>query len=119
MADDAGSPLVLPEGSWWDWEIIACDPVRLRLAAGYDLTYHHGLELVFHEPEFVACPTSFHDPVFRAPTETERTRLVNGLAEPPPVLVAFDADANGAEPIPCLIAAGRLEVVHQLVTRNP
>lgn len=73
----------LPEGSWWDWEVIAWDAVRLRLAAGYDLTYHHGLELVFGGPAFVSCPAMFHDPVFRAPTAEESMRVARQLGEAP------------------------------------
>ncbi|WP_407547720.1 hypothetical protein QOM21_01835 [Streptomyces sp. Pv4-95] len=107
----------LPEGSWWDWEVIAWDAGRLRLAAGHDLTYHHGLELVFGDPAFVSCPAMFHDPAFRPPTAEESMRVTRQLGEAPSVLVAFEADANGQEPVTCLIAAERLEIVHEKVLR--
>ncbi|MEU9112827.1 hypothetical protein AB0D04_13805 [Streptomyces sp. NPDC048483] len=107
----------LPEGSWWDWEVIAWDTSQVRLAAGYDLTYHHGLELVFGDPAFVSCPSMFHDPVFRAPAAEEWLRVTRQLGERPSVLVAFEADANGQEPTSCLIAAERLEIVHENVLR--
>ncbi|MFJ4841356.1 hypothetical protein [Streptomyces sp. NPDC088746] len=107
----------LPEGSWWDWEVITWDAGEFRLAAGYDLTYHHGLELVFGDPVFVSCPAMFHDPDFRVPTDEERARISSQLGEDPPVLVAFDADAGGREPVPCVIAAERFEVVHGTVLR--
>ncbi|MFG2758956.1 hypothetical protein [Streptomyces wuyuanensis] len=107
----------LPEGPWWDWEVMAWDTTGFRLAAAHDLTYHHGLELVFTEPAFVSCPAVFHDPVFRAPTGDEVLRVTRLMGEAPAVLVAFEADANGTEPVPCLVAAERLEVVHETVLR--
>ncbi|MFJ8769761.1 hypothetical protein [Streptomyces clavifer] len=107
----------LPEGSWWDWEVLAWNAGQFRLAAGNDLTYHHGLELVFSDPAFVSCPVMFHDPVFRVATSQELVRVVRQLGEEPPVLVAFEADAGGRAPVSCLIAAERLEVVHETVLR--
>ncbi|MEV6400961.1 hypothetical protein AB0M39_40340 [Streptomyces sp. NPDC051907] len=101
----------LPEGSWWDWEVVAWDAGQFRLAAGYDLTYHHGLELVFSDPAFVSCPSTFHDPVFRMPTSEEWLRVARQLGERPPALAAFEADANGQEPVSCLIAAERFEIL--------
>ncbi|GGV24791.1 hypothetical protein GCM10010495_45550 [Kitasatospora herbaricolor] len=95
----------LPEGSWWDWEVIGWDAGQFRLASGHDLAYHHGLELVFDQPAFVSCPAEFQDPVFRAPTREEWTGLTRRLGGVPPVLVAFEADAGGREPVSCLVAA--------------
>ena len=62
----------LPEGSWWDWDALHFDGSQLRLAAGHDLTYHHGLEVVFTDVEYLACPAQFRDPRFREPTLDER-----------------------------------------------
>ncbi|MFE9724063.1 hypothetical protein ACFYQ5_10830 [Streptomyces sp. NPDC005794] len=107
----------LPEGSWWDWEVITWDAGQFRLAAGYALSYHHGLELVFGGPVLVSCPVMFHDPRFRAPTGEERGRVARQFGEEPPVLVAFDADAGGREPVSRLIGAERLEIVHETVLR--
>ncbi|MFE9425021.1 hypothetical protein ACFYNO_18830 [Kitasatospora sp. NPDC006697] len=107
----------LPEGSWWDWDIVSWDPARLRLAAGYDLTYHHNLELVFSDPLFVSCPSVFHDPEFRDPTTDELAMVVRRTGERPAVVVAFEADAGGAEPALGLIAAEQVEVVEGLVLR--
>ncbi|MEU0373627.1 hypothetical protein ABZ070_25845 [Streptomyces sp. NPDC006283] len=107
----------LPEGSWWDWDVVAWDAGQFRLAAGYDLTYLHGLELVFGDPAFVSCPSAFHDPVFRAPTPAELMRVTRQLGERPPVLVAFEADAGGQEPTSCLIAAEGFEIVRETVLR--
>ncbi len=107
----------LPEGSWWDWDVIAWDTAELRLAAGHDLTYHHGLELVFGGPALVSCPAKFLDPVFRAPTSEELARATRQIGEEPTVLVAFEADAGGLEPVSCLIAAERTEVVQETVLR--
>ncbi|MEU9197901.1 hypothetical protein [Streptomyces hundungensis] len=107
----------LPEGSWWDWDVIAWDTAELRLAAGHDLTYHHGLELVFGDPTLVSCPAKFRDPVFRAPTSEELARVTRQIGEEPTVLVAFEADAGGLEPVSCLIAAERTEVVQETVLR--
>jgi hypothetical protein len=112
----AGRPL--PEGSWWDWEVIVRDGGRLRLAAGYDLTYHHGLEVVLTDPCFVSCPAAFQDPVFREPTAQETARLRRALGGAPPVVVAFEADAGGPGPVSCLIAAERLDIVPGLVRRH-
>lgn len=107
----------LPEGSWWDWDVIAWDAAELRLAAAHDLTYYHGLELVFGDPTLVSCPAKFLDPVFRAPTSEEFARVARQIGEEPPVLVAFEADAGGLEPVSCLIAAERIEVVQEIVLR--
>ncbi|MEV7612773.1 hypothetical protein [Streptomyces sp. NPDC089799] len=107
----------LPEGSWWDWDVLAWDGGQLRLAAGYDLVYHHDLELVFGDPLFVSCPSVFHDPVFRAPSPDELRRVTRQLGVKPPVLVAFEADACGQEPVSCLIAAERLDIVQESVLR--
>ncbi|MEU5536253.1 hypothetical protein [Streptomyces sp. NPDC020362] len=109
----------LPEGSWWDWEVIVWDAGQLRLAAGHDLTYHHGLELVFVAPAFVSCPSDFQDPVFRPPTAEETMRLARTLGETPPLVVAFEADAGGREPVSCLVAAERLDILPGLVLRQP
>ncbi|MEU6245311.1 hypothetical protein [Streptomyces sp. NPDC047024] len=111
----AGQPL--PEGSWWDWEVVTWDAGRLVLAAGHDLTYHHGLEVVFVSPLFVSCPPAFQDPVFRAPTAGERERLARTLGEESPVVVAFEADGGGRDPVSCLVAAERVDVVPGLFER--
>ncbi|GAA2388086.1 hypothetical protein GCM10010420_09080 [Streptomyces glaucosporus] len=108
----------LPEGSWWDWDVVEWNAGRLRLGAGYDLTYAHGLELVFGDPLFVVCPAAFHDPVFREPTREEEALVARCVGETPPVLVAFDADAGGTEPASCLVAAGSVEVVAGTVLRR-
>ncbi|MEU8793697.1 hypothetical protein [Streptomyces sp. NPDC048643] len=107
----------LPEGSWWDWDVLAWDSGQFRLAAGYDLSYHHGMELAFTSPLFVSCPATFHDPVFRAPTLEELLRVQRQLGGTPPVLVAFEADAGGSEPVSCLVAAERLDIVQETVLR--
>lgn len=111
------SSVELPEGSWWDWDIVSCDAGRLRLGAGYDLTYHHGLELIFHGPTLVRCPTAFHDPVFRLPTLQEVQTVTIQLGEVPPLLVAFEAEAGGSTPATCLIAAENVEVKLGIVFR--
>ncbi|MET7615346.1 hypothetical protein [Streptomyces sp. NPDC005408] len=107
----------LPAGSWWDWDVVSWDPGRLRLGAGHDLSYAHHLELVFSDPEFVVCPAAFHDPVFRTPRPDEAATVADRLGGVPPVLVAFDADAGGRSPVPCLIAAGGVEIVQGTVYR--
>ncbi|MFD8478646.1 hypothetical protein [Kitasatospora sp. NPDC059673] len=107
----------LPEGSWWDWDVVSWDPSRLVLGADHDLTYHHSLELRFDEPELVTCPASFQDPVFRAPTPAETTGVQRQLGATPAVLVAFTADAGGPDPADGLIAAGRLSIVRGTVFR--
>jgi hypothetical protein len=109
--------LELPEGSWWDWDVVAWDSGRLRLGAGSDLTYHHDLELVFHVPLFVRCPTAFQDPVFRPPTPEEMLLLARQIGTTPAAVVAFEADAGGADPASCLIAAERMETVRGVVFR--
>ncbi|MET9592040.1 hypothetical protein ABZY45_13920 [Streptomyces sp. NPDC006516] len=101
----------VPEGSWWDWDVLAWDGGQFRLAAGSDLSYHHGLELAFTDPVFVSCPADFHDPFFRAPTPEELLKVTRQLGGRPPVLVAFEANAGGSEPVSCLVAADRLDIV--------
>ncbi|MEU0880776.1 hypothetical protein ABZ345_19400 [Lentzea sp. NPDC005914] len=111
------APLELPQGSWWDWDVVSCSAGELRLGAGHDLTYHHGLELVFQDPVLVQCPTSFQDPVFRAPTPDEMQAVARQFGEAPQLLVAFEADAGGSEPATCLVAAGSVEVLQATVFR--
>ncbi|MGX1541300.1 hypothetical protein [Streptomyces adustus] len=107
----------LPEGSWWDWDVVEWNAGLLRLGSGYDISYAHHLELVFADPVLVRCPSFFHDPVFRAPTPDEMQSVADQVGETPPVVVAFDADAGGPGPAPCLIAAGRVDVVRGTVFR--
>ncbi|MFE9654937.1 hypothetical protein [Micromonospora sp. NPDC006431] len=108
----------LPEGSWWDWEVLGWNRSELRLAAGYDLTYHHGLELVFTDVDYLACPTRFSDPWFREPTSGERETVRRYVGEEPPVVVAFDVDAeDGCGVVPCVVAAASVGIVKGLVYR--
>ncbi|MER7517450.1 hypothetical protein [Streptomyces sp. NPDC126499] len=97
--------LPLPEGSWWDWTVLGYDGSRLTLAADHDLTYHHGLEVVFTDTLYVRCPMDFADPDFREPVPEERAEVTRLLGADPPVLVAFEADGGGTAPVSCLIAA--------------
>ena len=107
----------LPQGSWWDWDVVEWNAGRLRLGAGHNISYAHHLELVFADPALVRCPASFHDPVFRAP-EPEEVRLVTDqVGQTPPVALAFEADAGGTDRASCLIAAGQLEIVQGTVFR--
>jgi hypothetical protein len=107
----------LPEGLWPDWDVVAWNAGQLRLAAGHDLAYHHGLELVFDDPAFVICPSSFHDPQFRAPSPDEIAKVTHHLGGELPVIVAFEADAGGQEPLSCLVAGERFEIVQESVLR--
>ncbi|MET9852144.1 hypothetical protein ABZY57_04205 [Streptomyces sp. NPDC006450] len=116
-AEGAHAAIQLPEGSWWDWDVVSWDRGQLKLAADHDLTYHHGLELVFGDPLIVSCPSSFHDPVFRTPSSDELLKVTRELGETPPVVVTFEADAGGQEPVSCLIAAERLDIVQETVLR--
>ncbi|PWK75049.1 hypothetical protein BCL76_101784 [Streptomyces sp. CG 926] len=115
--EETHAAIRLPEGNWWDWDVVAWDGGEFRLAAGHDLAYHHGLELVFGDPFFVSCPSAFYDPTFRAPTADELLRVTRQVGETPPVVIAFEADAGGQEPISCLIAAERFDVVQESVLR--
>lgn len=108
----------LPDGPWWDWDVVAWNGGEFRLGAGHDITYYHGLELVFSDPLFVICPTAFQDPVFRTPTPDETLMITRRVGEEPPVLVAFEADAHGPEPSSCLIAAEGFDVVEGIVARH-
>ncbi|GLY48226.1 hypothetical protein [Lentzea sp. NBRC 102530] len=112
-----GAVVELPDGSWWDWDVVSCDAGELRLGAGHDLTYSHGLELVFSDPLFVQCPTAFQDPVFRAPRPDEIEAVTRRFGEAPGILVSFEAEAGGVEPVTCLVAAGGVEVVQGTVFR--
>jgi hypothetical protein len=108
----------LPEGSWWDWDVLHFDGTQLRLAAGHDLTYHHGLEVVFTDVDYLACPTRFQDPRFRQPTLDELLMVRRHVGEEPAVVVAFDIEALvGSDLLPCLVAAGSVEVVSGQVYR--
>lgn len=107
----------LPQGSWWDWDVVAWDPGLLRLGAGHDISYAHGLEIVFNDPVFVMCPAAFHDPAFRDPTADEVELVARRVGETPPVLVAFDADAGGPGLASGLVAAGAFDIVEGTVFR--
>ncbi|MCZ0986482.1 hypothetical protein [Streptomyces diastatochromogenes] len=41
------------------------------------------------------------------------------LGEAPPLVVAFEADAGGREPVSCLVGAERLDILPGLVPRHP
>ncbi|GGS26347.1 hypothetical protein GCM10010252_76670 [Streptomyces aureoverticillatus] len=107
----------LPEGPWWDWDVVEWNAGRLRLGAGHDISYAHHLELVFADPVLVRCPSSFQDPVFRAPTPDEIRLVADQIGEMPAVICAFGADAGGPDRAACLIAAGQLDVVQGTVFR--
>jgi hypothetical protein len=110
--------LTLPEGSWWDWEVIGWDRGALCLAAGWDLTYHHDLEVRFAEAVYVACPDSFHDPVFREPSGRELKRLRHLHEDSRLRVYAFDAEPfGGSEGMACVIVAASVEVVPGVVYR--
>ncbi|MER7333668.1 MULTISPECIES: hypothetical protein [unclassified Micromonospora] len=110
--------LELPEGPWWDWDVLHFDGSQLRMAAGLDLTYHHGLEVVFTDVAYLACPTQFWDPRFREPTLDERALVRRHVGQESPVIVAFDVDApDGGDPLSCLVAAESVGVVPGLVYR--
>lgn len=114
---DATTNVTLPEGSWWDWDVVSYNAGQLCLGAGYDLTYHHDLELVFRDLLFLTCPAAFQDPVFRAATPAEMATLTRKLGETPPLVVVFEADAGGSDPVTCLIAAKEVEVIQGTVLR--
>jgi hypothetical protein len=108
----------LPEGPWWDWDLFGWNGSELRLAAGTDLAYHHGLELVFADVGYVSCPTQFSHPQFREPTPEECHTVRGYVGEEPRVIVAFDIEAvSGAGVLPCIIAADDLNVIVGTVYR--
>lgn len=110
--------LRLPEGPWWDWDMFGWNGSELRLAAGYDLTYHHGLELVFTDVDYLACPTRFSHPRFRGATPAERDTVRRYVGWESPVTVAFDVEAeSGDGMLPCVVAADAVRVVPGLVYR--
>ena len=110
--------LRLPEGSWWDWEVIGWDRGTLCLAAGSDLTYHHDLEVRFSGTVYVACPESFSDPVFREPSDTERDLLRHLASDVQFQVHAFDVDPPGGNgTMACVIVAASVEAVPGVVYR--
>jgi hypothetical protein len=96
--------------------VVTWNTAQLRLAAGLDLAYHHGSR---------PCSTirsssgvrPFSDPVFRAPTSDEKLVVARQTGETPGVVVTFEADGGGSEPVSCLIAAERVEIVPGTVFR--
>jgi hypothetical protein len=110
--------LRLPEGSWWDWEIIGWERGTLCLAAGWDLTYHHDLEVRFSEVAYVACPESFSDPVFREPSGAEQALLRHLDGDGPLHVYAFDVEPPGGNGnMACVIVAASVDVVPGVVYR--
>ncbi|MGC4790674.1 hypothetical protein ACLQ22_22945 [Micromonospora sp. DT178] len=108
----------LPEGSWWDWDLLGWNGSELSIAAGHDLTYHHGVELVFTDVHYLACPTRFSDPQFREPTSDEYETVRAFVGEVPPAVVAFDVEAVvGWKVLPCVVAAASVRIVTGLVYR--
>jgi hypothetical protein len=112
-ADDTITRVIeLPEGSWWDWDLLHFDGSRLTLAAGPDLTYHHGLELVFTDVVYLACPTQFSEPRFREPTQDEQEMLRRYIGEIAPLIVAFDVESPAdGDPLACIVAAEAVDIV--------
>lgn len=49
----------------------------------------------------------------------EEPRVSRPLGQPPAVVVAFEADAGGSEPVSCLVAAERLEIRRGAVPGHP
>ncbi|GAA2556346.1 hypothetical protein GCM10010435_28770 [Winogradskya consettensis] len=105
--------LELPEGQWWDWEIMTWNAGALTLAASTDLTYHHGLEVVFSDVGFVQCPALFHHAVFREPSDAERDFVLRQAAGDASLIVAFDHDEQDAagRALSGLIGAGDVRLV--------
>jgi hypothetical protein len=110
--------LDLPDGSWWDWDVVGWDRRELRLAAGPDLAHAHHLEVVFTAPGYVCCPAEFSDPVFRSPSADEVAMVTRFLDAEPGVLVAFDAE-GAATTLPGLIAADAVRIDRGTVYRYP
>ncbi|MFJ7587560.1 hypothetical protein ACIQZO_09220 [Streptomyces sp. NPDC097617] len=97
--------------------VVRCDDLIAALFPHFrTVLVDHGLELVFGDPIFVTCPSGFHDPVLRPPSPDELLKVTRQLGEKPPIVVAFEADAGGQEPV-CLIAAERLSIVQETVLR--
>lgn len=110
--------LSLPEGSWWDWEVVGWDRGTLCLAAGSDLTYHHDLEAWFSGTVYVSCPESFSDPVFREPSDTDRALLQHLDGDVPLQVYAFDVDPPGGNGLmACVIVAASVKIVRGVVYR--
>ncbi|MFN8077916.1 MAG: hypothetical protein U0Q15_21190 [Kineosporiaceae bacterium] len=111
--------LQLPDGAFWDWEVLSWSGGTLILAAGTDLTYHHQLEVIFTEVAYVALPSLFHHPTFRPPTAEELRAVADQVGAPAPVVVAFDHDGTDGDgrPLSGLVAADAVEVVPGAVYR--
>ncbi|MGY5135301.1 hypothetical protein ACWGJW_23385 [Streptomyces nigrescens] len=115
--DGAHAAIQLPEGFWWDWDVVAWDGGELRLAAGHDLAYHHGLDWSSVIQSSSAARPAFAIRPSGPPSPDELLRITRQLGGKPPIVVAFEADAGGQEPVLCLIAAERLDVVQETVLR--
>ncbi|MEU9091501.1 hypothetical protein [Streptomyces sp. NPDC048428] len=103
----------MPEGSGWDWNVLAWDGGRFRLAEGAGITSHHDLEPTFTKPAFVCRAADFEDPVFRTVTSEELPALSHRFGGCPPVVVAFEADAGGVDPVTSAPACQQLSIVRE------
>ncbi|MEV6492332.1 hypothetical protein AB0M20_27470 [Actinoplanes sp. NPDC051633] len=110
--------LEMPDGPWWEWEILSLNRGRLILAGSFDLSYYHQIEIAFTDVAYLSCAAAFCDPAFREPTEAELHHAThqNGM-DVPPVVVAFDHDFG--RPVSCVIAAGSVEITTGMVHRVP
>lgn len=65
----------LPEGSGWDWNVLACDGGRFRLGAGPTSPVTTTWDRSFTETAFISRPADFEDPVIRAVASEELPAL--------------------------------------------
>ncbi|QSX07411.1 hypothetical protein JYG23_08920 [Sedimentibacter sp. zth1] len=47
----------------------------LTIIGDFDLSYHHSVEIIFKETEYISCPLSISDVSFRFATESEKEEL--------------------------------------------
>jgi hypothetical protein len=101
----------------WEWRLHAYDGHTLRLIGGGDLVYSHAAELDLAGVSYLDCPVRMMHPVFRAATETERSRVAQKVEVTRGMLIlAVEAETTSStDPLVFLIAAEAAELRRGLV----
>jgi hypothetical protein len=101
-------------GRWWDWQVDLWDVSTLRLVADNDLTYHHSVEVSFSDVAWVSSADTFHHPVFRPSTVTEREFAQQVVNDDEYQVFAWDAE-TAAGVVSMMVIARTVDVIEGFV----
>ncbi len=95
----------------WDWRLDRFEGDKLHILGSRDFYYYHNLEIVFHDVDFLSCPTTFFHAQFRCATDEERAQF-SGHRDWEGTMFCISTDHGQDEPSPKFyVCAGRVECV--------